>query len=102
MSGLGFEAIILSARISYNLFSPELSIAGQRACDMWLPAWLQDDFPLDSVVQNFLAVILATVLALALAAILVKLAAVVWALAAAAIRYSIVALILVALTLFLG
>ena len=54
------------------------------------------------MVQNFLAVILTTVLALALAAILVKLAGVIWALTAAAVRYSIVALILVAIAIFLG
>jgi len=52
--------------------------------------------------QNFLAVALTTVLALAGIAIVFKLAAVVWALTAAAVRYSIVALILIAVAIFLG
>lgn len=64
--------------------------------------WLQDDFAVDSMAQNFLAVALTVVLALAGIAIVFKLAAVIWALTAAAVRYSIVALILIAIAIFLG
>ena len=57
---------------------------------------------MDSTAQNFLAVALTAVLGLAGVTVVVKLGAVIWALTAAALRYSIVALILIAVAIFLA
>ncbi len=63
---------------------------------------LQDEYAVESAAQNVLAIVLTAILVVALGTVLWKLVAVCWALTAAAFRYSLVALVLVVLGVFLG
>ncbi len=63
---------------------------------------VQDEYAVESAAQNVLAIVLTAILVLALGTVLWKLVAVCWALTAAAFRYSLVALVLVVLGVFLG